>query len=401
MKGNKPHTCHSHNIHYEHTSTSESARPIFAAVLLHGIMADSDSLNHIAEDLVAQFGEDVLVIQPKNREGYVSAIKSIKKQAKIVSQEIEAAIAPYNQAGPRLPVFLIGYSQGGVVGCKLAKDYGDVLDIRSLITVHAPLRGVPLLETQQSNLSQFLYKGEPGLSLIYNSPENAHFYQGKRKRIRRLKLELRIRTELLCMVRSIYSNRMAAGLFLRGLTDLFPNSSVLLEINNVLRKENTKIPCLLIGGYQDNFEEIFHIQISNTDSKKAKDLNKAIAYFITGKESAKHDMLIPLASQLSRGESLLNLQIDMAVGHKSYRNSSDKKIQLYDMRGYNLRGYVYTNTSHCDTYFSIDSDLCKVNEKIDISFFSKSIHSDMYAFIREKLKMHTPPKSLRVGAQRI
>ncbi|MGI2298629.1 hypothetical protein ACRRVB_02420 [Candidatus Cardinium hertigii] len=258
----------------------------FAVLLLHGLYAQADELKPIAEKLTKQFGKAIFIMQPTCRTGLKSLLPSIDQQAARMVQWIKLELIRYHKDPISFPIIIIGYSQGGVLACTLGKAHKSQLNILGIITLNAPLMGTPLLERTRKDMQRFISDGAAGLQLI-DYP------------FTRIKWITTIAAWAYTVARLDWAP-------LNGLKDITPNSKCLKSIYRFLQ-DNVDIPCLLIGTYQNDLLSLFNIHIKAAkDQESMAQLNEAYGLFISGKKGAKHDTLIPLASQLGKEENVGN-----------------------------------------------------------------------------------------------
>jgi len=259
----------------------------FAVLLLHGLYAQEDELKPIAQKLTKQFGKAIFIMQPTCRTGLKSLLQSIDQQSASMLQWIELELIRYHKDPISFPLIIIGYSQGGVLACSLGKSYKSQLNILGIITLNAPLMGTPLLERTRKDMQRFISNGAAGLQFI-DYP------------LARIKWISRIAGWVYTLARLDWAP-------VNGLKDIAPNSRCLKGIYTFLHN-NVEIPCLLIGTYQNDLLSLFDTHIKTAkDQESIAQLNEAYGLFISGKKGAKHDTLIPLASQLCKEENVDNL----------------------------------------------------------------------------------------------
>lgn len=274
----------------EVTQSEVTQNKHFGVVLLHGCMGPENELEDFVSKLNIQFGDDVIIIQPTCREEAKSIIYSIETQGKKVFKEIKSVLGTQAKS---FPVFLIGYSQGGLVACVLGDQYKDKLNICGIVTWHTPLGGVPVLNRNSADIEKFMDNGKDGLQLMAScsSPDD-------------IRKDMKSSTWLLTLARL-----PIVRFFNPGLQDMLPNSSCVQYTRSFLRESLHNIPCLLIAGYECDLSKLFQTNGTDDQSEHLKQLNQTTAEFITNEASDKHDMLIPLKSQLCRGPSFDDLSI--------------------------------------------------------------------------------------------
>lgn len=210
--------------------------PPFGVVLLHGCMAAKNELYLIASKIQIKFGKHVLIIQPTCRTKTKSVIRSIENQAKKVYKEIKDQLGS-NTTTKSLPIYIIGYSQGGLVACKLGDKYRDQLNIYGIVTWNAPLGGVPALNKHYNDIQEFINNAQDGLQLII-SRTSAN-----------IKRNMKLATCVLGIIRRIPLLCLDSGL-----QDMLPNSPCIQHVHKFLHESNHGIPCLLIASHENDFE---------------------------------------------------------------------------------------------------------------------------------------------------
>ena len=279
-----------------HSGTMASL-PKFILVLLHGLNMDASENDKIKEEAAKVFREDILIIQPKCREGLKSAYLSIETQSKEVAEEIKRTIHNTYPQYPEevlknLQISIFGYSQGGLVGCTLAANHSNDLNITAVITAHAPLYGTEALDNKVADVKAFTTKAKPGLNAI-GHPDTSQ-------------LNMQLATWLL---NGFCINRFT-NFFFKGLNDMRSNSTCIARIKKFIREnKNDKathhIPILLIGGYLSNLSEYFNYETAN--ERQVQELNEQYALLATQDKHGAHDILISIKSQLCRGPSFENI----------------------------------------------------------------------------------------------
>ncbi|MBX9890459.1 MAG: hypothetical protein K2X94_04275 [Amoebophilaceae bacterium] len=368
-------------IQEEETEALLSVSPKFAAVLLHGLMANVDELDKIAESLRSQFGPSVLVIQPNSRGTTGSLTQSVSNQAKNIFKEIEVELVANKQVVKTLPIVIIGYSQGGVVGCTIAKYYADQLNIQGVVTINAPLMGTSLLRRTPTDLGEFMAKAEPGLSIVRDHVQRIYQEQEWRLTLKTVPQIKRTMWQSTFGLKYLIGPKWMPIPYIGGLKDIFPDSSAVRQVYDFLRRENSSIPCLLISSYQDDFADFFNLDIETNDNRTVEaieGLNQSYAKFTTGKEEGKHDTLIPLASQLCRGDSFDDLA---SLNFGSYMDPI-----IIDMPGNPLvEGRIYKDISHAGNLIALDVNLFKTNPAIDTVITADAVIRDILSFVQEKV----------------
>lgn len=271
--------------------------PKFVLVLLHGFTMDASENDKIKAAAEEAFGKYILIIQPKCREGSKSSYLSIEAQGKQVAIEIQTILRDrypeYTKEELKaLQISIFGYSQGGLVGCMLAANHSNDLNITAIVTAHTPLYGVDALDNTVSDVKKFTTKAKPGLAAI-GHPDISQ-------------VNMNIAAWLLngrCI------NKLTKSLF-KGLSDMRRDATCIARIKKFIRENKNdtgshNIPILLIGGYLSNLAECF--DYAKEHENKVQKLNKSYALLTTKQKYGLHDILISLKSQLCRGDSFDNL----------------------------------------------------------------------------------------------
>ncbi len=301
--------------------------PTFAVLLLHGLYAKADELKPIATKLKEAFGRSALIIQPTCRVRLKSVTRSLDQQAENLLKEVQAVYIHYKKELKSFPIIIIGYSQGGVLACTLGKSYRDKLNIVGIITLNAPLKGTPLLERNRRDLQEFISHSEKGLQLIDYS-------------LSRIKQIMTLQAWMRMLIRPRW---------VPGLKDILPNSNLIKGISSFLQ-DNVEIPCLLVATYENDFSQLFNINIQTTDHHKAiKALNIAYALFITGDQNGRHDTLIPLDSQLGRAVNH-SMPIDQHTKDHNFSSIIPPKATY-------IKRKIYKGILHARNLVAIDPSL--------------------------------------------
>ncbi|CDG49877.1 Hypothetical protein CHV_b0025 [Cardinium endosymbiont cBtQ1 of Bemisia tabaci] len=274
-----------------------SPLPKFVLVLLHGLNMDASENDKIKEAVAEAFREDILTIQPKCREGLKSVYLSIETQSKQVVKEIQTMLRDTypqhdQEALQALPISIFGYSQGGLVGCILAANHSNDLNITAVITAHAPLYGTEALDNKVADVKAFTREAKSGLNAI-GHPDTSQ-------------VNMQLAAWLL---NGFCINKFTKFLF-KGLSDMRSNSTCITRIKKFIRenkndKENHEIPILLIGGYLSNLSEYFDYE--EAYERQVEELNQHYALLATQDKHGVHDILISIKSQLCRGPSFDNI----------------------------------------------------------------------------------------------
>lgn len=324
----------------------------FVVVYLHGLNMDAHESDNLAAACQKSFGDQVINIQPKCREGLKSAYLSIDEQAKKVVEEIKTTLFnSYPQYSEKefksLPINLFGFSQGGLVACIIAVNHRDELNIKTVITAHSPLSGTDVLENTKSDVNEFNAKAKPGLKAIGHP--NTSLSEVKALGI--------LLNNAWCKP---FSNRIA-----RGIRDMRTNSTCTTNVKAFIREGKHNIPILLIAGYISDFGEYF--DFSEEDKEKVDAFTKAYALLTTRQNDGQHDLLISIKRQLCRTDSFENL-------------TASKDDPVYPSH---VRTYIAEGTIHCYNLMPVLSDF-QVNHGKTV-FETKETIAVIIDFIANKL----------------
>lgn len=289
------------NLNSATTERNDSAiippLPKFILVLLHGLNMDSSENDKIKEAAAEAFKEDILIIQPKCREGLKSAYLSIETQSKQVAEEIKKTVRntypQYDEEALQdLQISIFGYSQGGLVGCILAANHSNDFNITAVITAHAPLYGTEALDNNVADVKAFTTKAKPGLNAI-GHPDSSQ-----------------VNMQLAAWLLNGFCINKFTKFFFKGLSDMRSDSTCIARIKKFIRenkndKENHEIPILLIGGYLSNLSE--HFDYESAYENQVQELNQHYALLATKQKDGAHDILLSIKSQLCRGSSFENI----------------------------------------------------------------------------------------------
>jgi pimeloyl-ACP methyl ester carboxylesterase len=317
-----------------------------AIILLHGLWSVDEQGKNSLEPLqkaLKQSFKDVTVIAPSRDNSAEDDIEQqVEKLFKTIEQE---KLVDKN-------LILIGHSQGGLVAFSLYDQYKERLNFTGLITINTPWEGAPMLSINQETITNIFPKD---FSLLLNMPSDPS--------------------------RKVNFNDIIIGFQQQlntfpGVCDLNPTKSELLQaIQQALPA--AKIPILALGShlgsenidFLEGFTPLLNRMLMFVGMQQAdhywhidpvllKDLkSQAHAYndfkqlqqgwqaFVnhTGKDD-KHDILIPLTSQLAANLNK-NKKFKTAI-YGNYHHLSDLgEIIKNDQQFYNkiretIEGYM-------------------------------------------------------------
>ena len=322
-------------------------------------MAPANELAAFKETVLKEFGRCVAIIEPVCREGTASLTNSVRKQVDQVFNEHLMGITDN-------PLFIIGYSQGGVVACHLAQLYGDNLNIKGVITINSPLKGIPVLERGIIDVRyRFMPQAAAGLELVT---------QGTETSVSSIKQNMTLATLGLSFLRKLPLP------YTRGLKDIRATSNVVQEVGDFLRENIHKTPFLLLGSYHNDFEELFNRRRGH-HKVAIENLSNAYAKFVTGKEKNNlHDTLIPAASQLGRGDSFDDLTL---ITDEEHRDFSDPITMQMEGQPY-IERKLYKGETHAGNLIVLD-DALFIDDSIERVLVSDRIINEAMGFMRKNI----------------
>ncbi|TSJ80855.1 MAG: putative lipase [Candidatus Cardinium sp.] len=193
-------------------------------VLLHGLMMNVEEEDALKEKMEQKYGGNVVVIQPKCREGLKSLYLSIDVQAEKVVEEIKTELRNLypqysEEALKAISIDIFGYSQGGLVACMIAIKHSKELYINSLTLCHAPLSGTYVLENTKSDIKKLRESLRPGMEAI----------GCKSKFLENLEVDLAIKL--------LNGSLSDLGGKLKGVSDMCIGSKVCKRIKEFIREE--------------------------------------------------------------------------------------------------------------------------------------------------------------------
>lgn len=294
--------------------------PRFGIVLLHGLLGSSDGIAEVTAYFQKKFRNEACILLPTSRTGWNSVNLSIAVQKAKVLAEIQEELT---KRGLPLdfPIVPIGYSQGGLIACKLVAD-GELNSI-AFATVNAPLMGTKFGK---------ILKGLGHLQQVFHLSK--HPTKG-----------------------CVDLSQLAGGLNADGIQDLIPDSVDILDNQAFLMRDSNKVPGLLVSGFVDDPANklglplpsdwlqqakafLLDIDMNYSDSNETKvhPFNLGYASVLTGDQHAKHDSLLSVATQLGQREAnVLTNWLSHASEHGSCTIDS-----LFP----NVKGQIYKDVAH-------------------------------------------------------
>lgn len=269
-----------------------STLPKFVVVILHGLTMYSDECDEIKSKVLERFGEDVIVIQPKCREGYKSVFISMDKQAELVVREVIKNLTDrcprhLNKELRSLPMFFVGHSQGGMLSMIMADTYTSDLNIMGIVSINSPLTGTQPLENNRHDMKVFQKRSKAGLKAIGHPDINL------------------IDVNALLIVLNNPLLKAFSQRFLRGAKDMYSSSDIVSRIKRFVRGYKHTVPILLIATYIENLAEYF--DYGPEDEDKVNEFLRGYTKLITRDDYGEHDFLIATKSQLCRTDSFADL----------------------------------------------------------------------------------------------
>lgn len=374
--------------HPPETEETINSGPRFGVVCLHGFMNKATEVDPIAASLRDAFGSDVLLIQPTCRKGVKSLFVSLEGQTQAILETIKEDLKQANQPVSSFPLFIVGYSHGGLVGCTLAKDHGSNLNIKGVVTINAPLGGTPALQCSTTDVDDFISEAEEGWEVLTQILPDQYVERfGKSYQLKTL-CNGTEQIGNMGQEHSIKQGMLNKCTLLSGLAPFCPGAQSLLSdsvsvrnVRSFLREDqNNNIPCLLIGSYVE-FGSLFGIDSASAHAGPIDRLGKAYATFVTGEEGGKHDTLIPLKSQLCRGPSFESL---------TTADPNDKSWMIHTVPGRpHVQAQVYEGATHARKLMVLDDELLVTGSGIEKLPAVPSVLKRVVDFVQE----HSDPAS--------
>ena len=269
-------------------SSSNNRSTVAVIVTLHGLNSPNDpNIASLARKLNIDVKDTKTIIL--NR--YNSTTSSTKTQAE------EAYIALKKQMNKQnltdIPVFLIGYSQGGLVGLELYRinEVKKEFKLSGVITYHSPLEGAPGVNLTPQNIQELK---SACMNIMRPSP---------------------IFTPLTNMIANLDLDKILnhnIGSAIKG--DLTPGSHLLEQTKTTLSTIN--IPVLALGGKIKPNDILFTLMSFATQGKSSKyflnmlpanSLKQLEQQLISIIGDTDNDALIPTSSQI--GQHIINNNI--------------------------------------------------------------------------------------------
>lgn len=246
-----------------------------AIVLLHGMWTAPNCFQETEQRLRVGLPEDIEIFSPKESE---TSNKSIAQQA----ERLSSALLEKGMDKDNYDIILVGHSQGGLRGYELCRTFGEHLSVKGLITIDTPWEGAPAAAITKESVNTYL-----------NGPVMDCCLTGVKC--------LYPRSETMI-------NRLRNDIFDKyfpthepGAQDLAPNSLFLQTIASSLVINQT--PILAIAGSNSNVKKVLPSDLPYVYCLSAMDLgvlNSLYARVFAGSMWKKHDMMVPVHSQLAQ-----------------------------------------------------------------------------------------------------
>ncbi|WP_162534110.1 alpha/beta hydrolase [Candidatus Cardinium hertigii] len=357
------------------TLLRKSTQATFGMVLLHGLSMDRKEMQMLANELSEKYKDNLLIINSSVREQGISEDYSIDQQVEMVYQEIQTTLRTYHKDSQSFPLFILGQSQGGIIATLIAKRYKHTLHLLGFITHNAPLQGAAILTRGPLAIQHFKNKAKNGLNIIGT----------------KVNWSLFALAALAKTADCIYPLLQGMGYKkFAGIKDTLPNRPCTSAVYHYLRNSqpSDRVPGLLIAGYQNDYGRLFRhtitaykeahqaLNINEKVDQAIQALNEATALLVTGETDGLHDHLIPLQSQLCRGDSLEDLT---HIGNTPYAIGmpGNPAIQCFVIR----------DITHCNDIFPIS------RREIEAEEYMMHPHRMLpllFQFIEEKLAACQP-----------
>jgi pimeloyl-ACP methyl ester carboxylesterase len=246
-----------------------------AITLLHALWSTASCFQEAKQKLAANLPKDVEIISLTEPE---TSSKSIAQQA----VRLKEALLARSMDRANYELILLGHSQGGLRGYQFYQEFGEQFDIKGLITMGTPWEGAPTAKITKETTNAYLNS----LVVHYCLKGGEYFWPRARP----------LTPEVIDMAFDKYLPTHEPGV-----QDLVPNSAFLRNVATSL--EDNQLPILAIAGSNSNVKEVLlddATYMRYIRRVPAGILNAAYAYIIAKQMWGKHDMAVPLASQLAQ-----------------------------------------------------------------------------------------------------
>ncbi|MEN0016093.1 MAG: hypothetical protein AAF706_00535 [Bacteroidota bacterium] len=264
--------------HVENTEESMPSKRK-AVILLHGLWSDASCLHKTEHNLRARLTDDIELCSLTERA--TSAI-SISEQA----ARLRSMLLTRGMQRQRYQLIFLGQSQGGLRAYAFWQQFSSEFDIRGLITVGTPWQGAPAATLTKHKVKAWLNStiGHCLLHLV------SYYYPN-------------VTQDLTPTWVDTHFDRYLPT-HEPGVQDLAPNSLFLRHVTGSLSE--SQLPILATGGTNGDVYKVLPENNAYTGYLRrlpTSALNAAYAQLIIGGVWEKHDMMVPLSSQLALGTS--------------------------------------------------------------------------------------------------
>ena len=263
-----------------------SSRPKKIIYILNALWPSMEEFSKLGGVLSDAFKSEGLSIEVRAliTPSRATSEKNITQQASEALEKIKRQVGEENHE-----IILIGHSQGGLRGAKilfLNEQEGRRLNIKGLVTLGTPWEGAPAAGITKTSVQSFLQKRTVSYALAgatYLYPTTGQLTNGS--------------------IDNLFDQYFPTHE--PGVEDMVPNSEFLQELANDLASNVT--PILAIAGDNGNVKE--YIDYSEVETQAYASylksippgcLNLAYASVFAGGCWVKHDMVVPLCSQLAQ-----------------------------------------------------------------------------------------------------
>ena len=341
---------------------------VFGVVLLHGLNMTVDEIGPIEQHLRDHYKDQVKLMKPTFREGIWSCVSSLSKQEATlydyVRDEIKNTLADayckrktdaccknkHKKCKEKItdeqirsfPFYIIGNSQGGALATIFVAKRHQSLNILGLVSHNGALLGANILARTRGDILEFQTIAQEGLKAITHHT-NPQISVQKRA-------DMNMNKNLGCVLDLINRDaRLCNVIPLFGLKDTLPNNAHTKLTHHFLRKQAHNVACLLIGGFQNDLGSLLPFSINtyaNLHNDQAVDqsilaLNRAHAKLVTGSENDLHDQVLPLKTQLCRGDSLDDLTEEL-----KNLDMEPKRLHMPDRD--HIECLIFKGITHCE-----------------------------------------------------
>ena len=246
-----------------------------AVTLLHGLWSQASCFQEARQKLAANLPKDVEIISLTEHE---TSSQSIAQQA----ARLREALIVRSMDRANYELILLGHSQGGLRGYQFYQKFGKQFDIKGLVTMGTPWEGAPMAEITKKTTNAYLNN-----AVVHYCLKGGEYFWPHASQLT---------PQVIDMAFDKYLPTHEPGV-----QDLVPNSTFLRNVATSLK--DNQLPILAIAGSNGNVKEVL---VDNATYMRyirrvpAGILNAAYAYIIAKKMWEKHDMAVPLASQLAQ-----------------------------------------------------------------------------------------------------